>query len=66
MLAEKASEPINIPSTVMLMVNMLMHRLPRGLLKKVSEFLRGDGLSHIEIHKTQPTIEDCFIKLLKN
>ena len=33
---------------------------------EVSEFLMGDGLSHIEIHKTQPTIEDCFIKLLKN
>ena len=32
---------------------------------EVYEFLMGDGLSHIEIHKTQPTIEDCFIKLLK-
>ena len=33
---------------------------------EISEFLRGDELPHIEIHKTQPTIEDCFIKLLKN
>ena len=33
---------------------------------EVSEFLREGGLQHIEIHKTQPTIEDCFIKLLKN
>jgi ABC-2 type transport system ATP-binding protein len=33
---------------------------------EVSEFLKGDGLTHIKIHKTQPTIEDCFIKLLKN
>lgn len=37
-----------------------------GAAAEVPEFLRGDGLSHIEIHKTQPTIEDCFIKLLKN
>ncbi len=37
-----------------------------GTAEEVSEFLRGDGLSNIEIHKTQPTIEDCFIKLLKN
>jgi len=37
-----------------------------GTAEEVSEFLRGDGLSHIEMHKTQPTIEDCFIKLLKN
>jgi len=34
--------------------------------EEVSEYLRGDGLSHIQIHKTKPTIEDCFIKLLKN
>jgi len=34
--------------------------------KEVSEFLREDGMSHIQIHKTKPTIEDCFIKLLKN
>jgi len=34
--------------------------------EEVSEFLRGDGLSHVQIHKTKPTIEDCFIKLLKN
>ena len=33
---------------------------------EVSEFLQEGGLQHIEIHKTQPTIEDCFIKLLKN
>lgn len=33
---------------------------------EISEFLREDELPHIEIHKTQPTIEDCFIKLLKN
>ena len=34
--------------------------------EEVSEFLREGGLPHIEIHKTQPTIEDCFIKLLRN
>jgi ABC-2 type transport system ATP-binding protein len=34
--------------------------------EEVCEFLRGEGLQNIEIHKTQPTIEDCFIKLLKN
>ena len=34
--------------------------------EEVSEFLRDDGLQNIEIHKTQATIEDCFIKLLKN
>ncbi len=33
---------------------------------EVSEFLLEGGLQHLEIHKTQPTIEDCFIKLLKN
>jgi ABC-2 type transport system ATP-binding protein len=34
--------------------------------QEVSEFLNDGGLHEIEIHKTQPTIEDCFIKLLKN
>lgn len=32
----------------------------------VIEFLQGQGLRNIVLHKTQPTIEDCFIKLLKN
>ncbi len=30
------------------------------------KFLNESGLQQIEIHETTPTIEDCFIKLLKN
>lgn len=33
---------------------------------KVIDFLKNSGLNNIEIHPTQPTIEDCFIKLLKH
>ncbi len=33
---------------------------------EVIEFLQGQGLRNIVLRKTQPTIEDCFIKLLKN
>jgi ABC-2 type transport system ATP-binding protein len=32
----------------------------------VTAFLRDNGLQDIKLHETQPTIEDCFIKLLKN
>jgi ABC-type multidrug transport system ATPase subunit len=32
----------------------------------VREFLQDRGLGNIVVRKTQPTIEDCFIKLLKN
>jgi ABC-type multidrug transport system ATPase subunit len=32
---------------------------------EVVEFLREHGLENIEIMTTDPTIEDCFIKLLK-
>ena len=33
---------------------------------EVMEFLQDGGLRNIVLRKTQPTIEDCFIKLLKN
>ena len=33
---------------------------------EVIEFLQDRGLRNIVLRKTQPTIEDCFIKLLKN
>src|SRR5687768_4152663 len=33
---------------------------------EVTEFLSNKGLRDIEIHETKPTIEDCFIKLLKH
>ena len=32
----------------------------------VVEFLTSQGLANIEMHRTTPTIEDCFIKLLKS
>ncbi len=32
----------------------------------VMNFLRDGGIQNISLHKTEPTIEDCFIKLLKN
>lgn len=32
---------------------------------EVREYLQNSGLHDIEVHPTQPTIEDCFIKLLK-
>lgn len=33
---------------------------------EVNEYLKNSGLDRIEIYRTEPTIEDCFIKLLKN
>ncbi|MBS1597057.1 MAG: ABC transporter ATP-binding protein [Bacteroidetes bacterium] len=33
---------------------------------ELTEYLKGHGLSDIEIKKTEVTIEDCFIKLLKS
>lgn len=33
---------------------------------EVVEFLTSQGLANIEMHKITPTIEDCFIKLLRN
>ncbi len=33
---------------------------------EVVEFLTSQGLANIEMHRIAPTIEDCFIKLLKN
>jgi len=33
---------------------------------ELTEFLKRNGLSDIKIHKTEATIEDCFIKLLKD
>jgi ABC-2 type transport system ATP-binding protein len=33
---------------------------------EVKKFLQNNGLANIEMRKTKPTIEDCFIKLLKN
>jgi ABC-type multidrug transport system ATPase subunit len=39
---------------------------PDTSLNDVIEFLQGGGLKDIKLHQTPPTIEDCFIKLLKN
>jgi ABC-type multidrug transport system ATPase subunit len=33
---------------------------------EVREFLQEHGLDNVELHRTQPTVEDCFIKLLKS
>ncbi|HZI25928.1 MAG TPA: ABC transporter ATP-binding protein [Chryseolinea sp.] len=35
-------------------------------VQDVATFLRDGGLQDIQVLETQPTIEDCFIKLLKN
>ena len=35
-------------------------------MAQVGEFLRNGGLENVEIHRIQPTVEDCFIKLLKS
>jgi ABC-2 type transport system ATP-binding protein len=35
-------------------------------LSDVTMYLRNAGLEEIDIHAVPPTIEDCFIKLLKN
>ena len=34
-------------------------------LSEVTEYLRTAGLTDVELHPIQPTIEDCFIKLLR-
>ena len=31
----------------------------------ITDFLRMKGFNEIEVKKTEPTIEDCFIQLLK-
>lgn len=33
---------------------------------EVREFLQDRGLQNVEVHRIQPTVEDCFIKLLKS
>jgi ABC-2 type transport system ATP-binding protein len=33
---------------------------------EVTEFLKSKGLRDVVVHETKPTIEDCFIKLLKH
>jgi ABC-type multidrug transport system ATPase subunit len=34
--------------------------------QEVQEFLVDKGLTDVVVHRTEPTIEDCFIKLLKS
>lgn len=34
--------------------------------QEVKQFLADQGLNDVMVNKTEPTIEDCFIKLLKN
>jgi ABC-type multidrug transport system ATPase subunit len=34
--------------------------------REIFEFLNGNGLRDIKVGKKDPTIEDCFIKLLKS
>lgn len=44
------------------------HASFRGLteMSEVKKYLQDVGLEEVEIHKVRPTIEDCFIKLLKS
>jgi ABC-type multidrug transport system ATPase subunit len=39
---------------------------PQTSQNEVIAFLHSNGLENVEINYTKPTIEDCFIKLLKN
>jgi ABC-2 type transport system ATP-binding protein len=32
----------------------------------IENYLKDKGLQNIIVHRTEPTVEDCFIKLLKN
>jgi hypothetical protein len=34
--------------------------------QEIAEYLISKGLENVVVEKTLPTIEDCFIKLLKN
>jgi len=31
----------------------------------ISRYLESKGHKQIEVHKTEPTIEDCFMELMK-
>jgi ABC-2 type transport system ATP-binding protein len=44
------------------------HASFRGIsdMSQVKRYLQHVGLEQVEIHPVQPTVEDCFIKLLKN
>jgi ABC-type multidrug transport system ATPase subunit len=35
-------------------------------ISQAKEYLHAQGLRDVEIHRIKPTIEDCFIKLLRN